>query len=476
MGLSVFLASLHINSFPEDSSVNSCFTFLSLAPLFGVLFCEPQLSLPFMQLISVVTFGLCGSILAEHFHLRIYYGIFIGCIQGVFFPLFLKFQPGGMESIMNPLFSAIISWVALDYVIAYIFGIAVTIPIQLYRFPLLLQPISVFGFSSIGALVIASNCLLGLQIAEISRRPRVFSSEPIKLVGILFLGWFLTAMFIAEILRFRDGVDIQVTTVSPGYKFNGNISDLIEMTREAVQNGSEFVVWPEAYVRPPEKRISCEKYIHDHILSEIEHLKAYLVVGCAEYVPGACPIGNLAFVISPDQKILGSYGKQHPVTMIGEESCIRNGYRNYQISNLNISFSTLICYDTDFEDSPAIVADMGTSLILNPSEDWAAARGHFAAAVFRAVENRVAIAKSDWGWDSAIIGPDGTVKTYFTSKRVNRAILSASVTIYPQNSRTNRLRSSAFPLLCIGISIGMLLVKILQRRESQESHRSLIER
>lgn len=144
---------------------------------------------------------------------------------------------------------------------------------------------------------------------------------------------------------------------------------------------------------------------------------------------------------------------------------MRNGYSVWPLRGFpDFNFSTLICYDTDFVDSPAIVSDMGASLILNPSEDWSAARGHFAASVFRAVENRVAIAKADWGWDSAIIQPDGTVAEFFTAPEMHRALLHANVTLYPQKAGNNMIRLNIFPVTCVVISASFLAHQLFKRR------------
>jgi len=461
---SVLLTSIHVNAFEGDNLI--CFTLplVSLVPFFASMFSEPQLSLPKMQIFSVVTFVSIGFSVARHFQLNLIYGLAVGTLQGFLLPFFFSFENRKVGGSETAILFTVCAWVAVDYIITYFLGIAVTFPIQLYRFPLLLQPISVFGFACIDALVIASNSLLGLQIAQCIKYgnfARAF--KPMKILSILFSFWILASVHLRDRLNAGNSEQVQVATVSPGFKFDGNISDLIELTRAAVTGGARFVVWPEAFLRPTEAGGSCEQYISQRVLPELGHLHAYLVIGCVESLPGKCRKANLAFTISPDMKILGSYGKQHPVHMVGEESCVKNGYRNFPISGSLYSFSTLICFDMDFADSPAAVSDLGASLILNPSEDWPAARGHFAASVFRAVENRVAIAKADWGWDSAIIQPNGTIESLFSTFTMHRAVLTANVSIYPQTGRNNEWRFSLFPLFCVGVSSFVLLSRLFRR-------------
>jgi hypothetical protein len=71
----------------------------------------------------------------------------------------------------------------------------------------------------------------------------------------------------------------------------------------------------------------------------------------------------------------------------------------------NIKFSTVICYDADFNNVTAKAADMGAQLILDPSNDWREIRHHHATVVIRAVENRVAVVKAESSMDAVIVDP-----------------------------------------------------------------------
>jgi apolipoprotein N-acyltransferase len=279
----------------------------------------------------------------------------------------------------------------------------------------------------------------------------------------------LMASYCWSSLESRNSTQLRVATVSPGYRYKGDMSDLVNMTRIAHNDGARFIVWPEEYVYPDHIRETCEEFVQHSVAPALAGIDAYVVVGCMQLSPALCPTANLAVTLSPDGRILGSYGKQHPVSMIGELSCLRNGYRNYPIEdNPGLQFSTLICYDTDFEDSSAILADKGVSLILNPSEDWAAARSHFAASVFRAVENRVAIAKADWGWDSAIIRPDGSIAAMYNSLTIHREILVSDVPVYAQESSMNQVRHSLFPTSCMLVCIAMVIHSLYSRRSRRD--------
>jgi apolipoprotein N-acyltransferase len=241
---------------------------------------------------------------------------------------------------------------------------------------------------------------------------------------------------------------------------------MLNLTKTASSNGSNFIVWPEEYINPIPTTESCQEYISKNIIPYLQDVNAFVVVGCRQNMKtDECPVANLAFTVAPKgSAILGFYGKQHPVTMIGEKSCLLDGYVSYPMSGTNnLRFSTLICYDMDFPDSAAIVADLGASLILNPSEDWAAARGHFAASVFRAVENRIAVAKTDWGWDSAIIDPLGRSIASYNTIQMQREILTAVVPVFENRTSTNYIRQHVLPHgFCI-LTAGLIGIKLFQR-------------
>lgn len=464
--LSILLNTAHINAQPDSSPYFALLPFIAFAPYMSVLASYPRYPNWLVYILSTFMFSAIGLSIASHFSLGRVYGLSIGLLQGFIIPLLLFVPYRGDRGIVWVI-TVVATWTAIEYLVAQTYGIAVTLPIQLYRMPLLLQPISVVGAPALDGLLMASNALLGLLLSE--KRCSTLTSRKSRLIVLwtsMVSVWVFWSVYLWEELQSSEASYAKVSTISPGRRFNGDPSDLLNMTQNSVNAGAQFVVWPEVYIQPDAVGMSCIDYVERSISPHLSSIDAYVVVGCEEVLQGDCESGNIAVTLGPGGKVIGSYGKQHPVFMIGERSCARNGYPNYpiQISGptknafAGMSFSTLICYDMDFEDSSSIVADMGASLILNPSEDWSAARGHFAASVFRAVENRVAVAKADWGWDSAIIQPNGVISAMYDSKTIHRETLFAQVPIYPQKSTFNRLRNNAFAWTCGSFGLIMLLI------------------
>ena len=453
----------HIRGDIDSFSFQSLLVFVCYAPYFAFLQCRLNSNTLSTFGVSVALFVSIGCVISWHFSLSAIYGSFFGIFQGIVLPFVLL----PVSQVFAPesnvwLFAVVAAWTSLDYLLALSYGIAVTLPIQLYRFPLLLQPISWLGISFLDAFVIACNSLLGTFIASF-RKPEALGTRCIPLVKLagLVVGWIALATYAWYVFEGNDDGSVKVATVSPGYAFTGNLTDLFQMTHTASIAGATFIVWPEVYVSPSNLTQSCEEYVVDSVVPGLAGTGAFVVVGCLQKM-GDCGLGNVAVTVSPEGAVIGTYGKQHPVSMMGEENCFLNGYRNYPIpaANLiefpspdtNLSFSTLICYDMDFPDSASSVADLGASLILNPSEDWSAARNHFAASVFRAVENRVAVAKCDWGWDSAIIDGMGVIRAIFDSRSINREILLAKVPLFAQDTSFNHLRQTlVFAVSLLGI-------------------------
>ena len=364
--LTILLSGIHIFAQPESSELLSLLPFISFVPFFSVLWRTRKSVISDMYGLSLVVFVGIGVFTALRYHIGLTYGFMGGLFGGLMFPTFLIPVWLCFNDVLSRSVAIICAWTTIEYALAWLFGTAMTLPIQLYRVPFLLQPISIFGTASADALLIASNWFLGTAVAQSGERRRLAIISWFSVMVV----WIVLAWGCWRSLLNEDTVSVRISTISPGKRFKGDLADLVNMTTAAYRDGAEYIVWPEVYIHPERIGDSCESYVRTKVVPKLyPNIQAYLVVGCEQaYVNSTCTVGNIAVTLSPNGTILGTYGKQHPVTMIGEQSCFRNGYRKYDAPGL--SFSTLICYDSDFEDSTAIVSDMGSSLVLTPSEDW----------------------------------------------------------------------------------------------------------
>jgi apolipoprotein N-acyltransferase len=135
---------------------------------------------------------------------------------------------------------------------------------------------------------------------------------------------------------------------------------------------------------------------------------------------------NEATVINPQGEFLGIFGKDHPVLFGGETSLSRGTYPVYDTAIGKLA--TIICYDMDYTDTARKMARQGAQLIAVPSNDWGSiSHKHYSHVVFRAIENRIAMAKADGGFDSAIIDPYGRILALAAYPQGGEATLVADV-------------------------------------------------
>ena len=460
------LTTTYYNLWPDSPSALVVLAFFCYAPFFAWLFLNVAKAKSKQIVLSSLYFVTVGTLICYHFGIDISYGAGVGLVQSlVILGVVSLWKCNNTIADTWFLCLVLITWVTMDYLVSLNYGIAFLPPIHVYRVPFLIQPVSLFGFAFMDAFVIGVNLWIGTLLTSVFEGRKQVVQHPTRiLIGGLIL---LSAWIFLCFMLYQDGENIsdtvRVSTISPGRAFVGDLSDIVQLTENAsIDQKSQLIVWPELYINPRRSGPkTCEQYIRDTILPALKHVDSYVIVGCDERTDDTeCPYGNLAFTVAPrGSSILGHYGKQHPVTMIGEKSCIRNGYHSYTIEEgrevnkqsvpPGLTFSTLICFDMDFADSTALVADQGAHVILNPSEDWTRARGHFAASVFRAVENRVAVAKCDWGWDSVIVDPYGNIQASFASTQEHRQILTSDVSVISTRTGWNYYRQNVFPWMCM---------------------------
>ena len=304
------------------------------------------------------------------------------------------------------------------YVVGNIYGILVSVGIQFYRAPFLLQPIVVFGFSSLEATIIFINSLLAWSVHQVVTKrsiPTTLVNNPILYLVAVIAVWCA----LAGIITATQNEKTRVTVSTMGFdqlKYTRGQYDLLgrAIGDNIRETGSQFVVLPETFIKGDEFR-TCEEVVETYIAPQTRDLGAYVSIGCLSFSRrSSCQYSNFAITLSPRGSIVSVYGKMRPTP--GEESCTKRGYFSHDYTPINggpgFKFSPLICYDMDYINPAAESADLGSSLILNPSNDWGKVRHHFAASVIKAVENRVAVVKAEMRTDAAIIDPFGNIAAF----------------------------------------------------------------
>jgi apolipoprotein N-acyltransferase len=307
-----------------------------------------------------------------------------------------------------------LNWVGFEMIRGFIpiMGTWGFVANTLYSQPWLIQPVSVFSIFGLGLLIMAVNYSLGLAVLSLfDRRWRLDPDIP-PLANHSVRNW-AGGVIVALILWIGLSLVLYRTPTTPTIRVAAlhydagvpwsAVDRFSELTRQAAQGGARIVVWPEIAIQGDPQVTNTAEFRQLAIESD-----AYLVLG---YV---VPVNervwrNEATVLSPDGQFLGIFGKDHPVVFAGETSPTRGTYPVYDTPLGRIG--TIICYDLDFTDTARRITRNGAQLILVPSHDWPQiATKHYTHLVFRAVENRVSLVKSDnSGNDSVIVDPYGRI-------------------------------------------------------------------
>lgn len=334
-------------------------------------------------------------------------------------------------------------FMTIGFVVTSVYGVLISVGIQFYRVPFLLQPISVFGFPALEAFILFVNGLLGYiayewisgnksSLLKFNRR------NPLLYLVSTITGWCLISgiiwgsaspvatMSVATANKFSLQQYMQ-EPYAPYYDRADYINLVTDIARSIPQLAKKLssesepigmMVFPEFFiVEYNETDLNCERVVTDLIAPHTLGMKAIIVMGCFSYNGR-----NMALTFDTESgELLNVYGKMRPTP--GENSNDRRGFFTMPIPSTMskwtpgteahpLFFSPLICYDVDYTDTVSKSADLGASLIANPSHDWQAVRHHFAASVVRAVENRVAIIKAEENIDAAIISPYGEILAF----------------------------------------------------------------
>jgi len=312
----------------------------------------------------------------------------------------------------------------------------------LYDQPWLLQPVSVLGVWGLGLLIMLINYTFAqLALALFDRMWRLDADvapldlrRALRWAGItasVLLAWIAVSSLMlassppaASTLRvaaLQPGVAAELPRRDERTFRRELLARLVSQTREAAGRGAKVIVWPEGAidfdVRTPTEGSAA-------IVSLAREAGAILFVGSVIETPRG--LRNEVTGIGSDGAFLGTFGKDHPVGFLGETSVTGGTYPVYETPVGPLG--SIICYDLDFTDTARRVAAGGAELIAVPSWDWPGiAAKHYTHVVFRAIENRVAIAKAEHAYDSAIVDPYGRILARAVTPEGARAILVADV-------------------------------------------------
>lgn len=317
---------------------------------------------------------------------------------------------------------------------------------SLYRYPSLIQPVSVVGGLGLNLLILLANWTGAALVLSALGHP-CFGAQRARRMGVVIAAVGSFWVGVSLLLLEEPTSILRVAAVQPGLRsanlvsLESSLERYKNATRRAAANGAKLIVWPEGALR------------FDPAVTETDRLRglaretgAYIALGYWVSTPSV-GARNEAIIVTPHGELMGPYAKQHPITLIGERSDSDYGYPVFDTSLGRIAL--LICYDLDYLDTPRAMARQGAGLIAVPSHDWSEiAEMHYTGFVLRAIENRVTLIKADKAWDSAIIDPYGRLLARKVDKDGSAALLTADVPI----------GSARSPAVALGDLNGLVMV------------------
>jgi apolipoprotein N-acyltransferase len=309
-------------------------------------------------------------------------------------------------------------------------------------------------------------------------------------VGLLLAGCWLYGLWVTRepVGRERITAALVHTTIPREVKWDvARRRSILErqeaLTRQAAATAPRLIVWPETAVpgdvqhHPP---------LRQRVSQLAREVDTTLLVGSSEHAKFTDRRlldrrYNSMYAISPAGEIVGQYRKVRLVPF-GEYEPLRGVVRwpravaaamgtllpgdRYTVFTLDgVPFSAVICWEIVFPDLVRQFVRHGARFIVNASnEAWFAGSAMpeqmLAMSVFRAVENRIAVARSANFGISAIIDPHGRVTRRFPgSSRAGAqadGILVGETPIGPAGTFYTR-HGDAFAIACVVASgLGLL--------------------
>jgi apolipoprotein N-acyltransferase len=313
----------------------------------------------------------------------------------------------------------------------------------------LIQIVDITGVWGLSFLMAMINALVAEYALAGNRAHRVLWGRQAAFAAILLLcaiGYGLYRMSVPIPQKGTARLLLVQQNMDPWTEGAGNLDSItvnLALTEEGVKLSDpkpDLAVWSESSVSSVYVENTDQFYPADNIL--VPGIKRagvpVLFGGMVVLSRQKQQVMNASVLVSPEGKILDTYGKIHPVPFAEsvpffEYPAVREFFRKvvglwniwtmgnrYTIYRVplamggELAFGTPICFEDAFASHCRGYLLRGADLLLNITNDswsktWSAEIQHFQVARFRAVENRRVLVRSTNGGVSGVIGPKGEV-------------------------------------------------------------------
>jgi apolipoprotein N-acyltransferase len=442
-------------------------------------------------IVAIHTYGNISLIVSALILLLLvgYLSLFIGAFT--FFTRFIQMRSGLQTVLFTPLI-----WVGLEYLRSFLltgFPWANLGYSQYLNLPFI-QMADITGAYGLSFVILLVNAMLFRVLHQWPKR--TFPLKEAIITVIILLGFMMYGYLKMEV------VDRQMIR-NPPLKIGlvqGNIDQSVKwnesfqvetlkiyerLTLKVAEEKPDLILWPETATP---FFFQDAKEFQPTVLNIPRKTNAFLLFGTPSYKieRGKVHHYNSALLVSPLGELSGKYDKIHlvpygeyvpfgeyfPLGSLGEG--IGNFKSGKEISNFFLpqgQFGVLICFEIIFPDLSRRFVKKGANFLVTITNDaWfgktSAPYQHFSIAVFRAVENRVFIARAANTGITGLIDPRGKILKQggiFTEEAINGMVrLSNRKTFYT-------LYGDIFAWVCSLLSILLLLNALVKKASSLPS-------
>ncbi len=353
-----------------------------------------------------------------------------------------------------------VTWVGIEMIRSFIPGlgtagfVAYTQASQTW----LIQPVSIFSVYGLGLIILLANYALaqaGLMLFD--RKWPAADAVPVDPrstrrwlagIGLGVAAWIGLSLIILSTAP-QNAPTIRVAALQPGFPEPAHIDKstpqelrvqtLLALGREAAGQGAQVLFTPELgmAIDPQTEYTSDFK-----ALTAETGAYAFLTYG----FDTEAGFRNEAVPLTPAGQFLQVYGKIHP-SPDEPKAIYSDVYPVYETPLGHLA--TVICMDGNFTDVTRRLAQLGAQLIAVPTrETLGMSEFTWMHHIFRAIETRTSIVKTDVAWGSTLIDPYGRILAMKLVPEATRMTLVGDVP----------LGSGDAPIVQLGDWVGWITV------------------
>ena len=303
-----------------------------------------------------------------------------------------------------------------------------------------IQPVSIFSVYGLNLVIILFNYALAQgAMAWLDRKWTAADVVPVEAVStrrwlagacVVFAGWIGLRLVI---LNFMPSMpEVRVASVRPNFPLPAHQDEVntsqvrfdtfAEQAREAAAQGAQVIYTPEMMFNFDPQVEYTEQF-----RALAKETGAYIFITYSVSIEGQ-DWRNESVMLSPEGEFSQVYGKNR-TWMIGEPPTPSAGVFPVYETPLG-RLAGMICHDANYTDIARKLTANGAQLIAAPYREFGGfGEQAWTNALFRAVENRVAVVVSGVATVSAIVNPDGSIVALDTDINGSRLTLVGNVSL-----------------------------------------------